>query len=186
MRRGKSAQGHVGWGQEGLVPRRLNPGPHPSPLSVVQSEAITQIATHAGFLLSDLGGRFLVARSRATEPGSSKGVAARLLRKVSQKQRQRRRFVRPLGVEECGRSFFCFLGNTRISSILQSLPAQQLVLSKSACPSVGASACPLRTPLRKALIGLTCSCVCCPFGIQPVSHQTSLGAAFPQSRAQTK
>lgn len=91
MRRGKSVQGHVGWGQEGLVPRLLNPGSHPSPLSVVQSEAVTQITTHAGFLLSDLGGRFLVARSRATEAGSSKGVATRLLRKVSQKQRQRQK-----------------------------------------------------------------------------------------------
>lgn len=75
--------------------RRLWPGgpgtqapeswPHSFPLGVMQSEAITPIATHAGVLPSDLGGGFLVARSRATEAGSSKGVAARLLRKVSQK-----------------------------------------------------------------------------------------------------
>ena len=154
MESGEPAQGHVVCGQEGLAPRLLNPGPHASPLSAVQSKALAQIATHACFLLLDLVGGFGVAWGRATEAQLKSGRGCRVAEEGLPEAETETKAFEAFG----DRSVPFFSGNSWTSFIPQPLPARELVLS--VCPSVSTSAPTLRAPLSREGIGLVPFCLC--------------------------
>lgn len=137
----------------------MNPSPLSSALRVARRKAVTQVATHTGFPLSDLVQGFLVAR---------------LLRKFSQKQGWRGRLSRPVGMGGYGSipasqgtlgsapfPSLCPSSSWYSAASLHALQSQPLPLLSGPMSTLGEDA-----------IGPTPSCSGCPLCIKPVTCQT--------------